>query len=241
MQPIFSDTLLSHYTSDFRLSSVSDIRGITILIKALVEELESGKIESLKEEEIKPRFINTFFGDILGYNYGNSNKWQLREEKKSVVDGTKPDAALGYFFIDAANDEVRAVIEIKDAKTDLDEKQSRPNKQTPVEQAFDYVSKAGGKCKWVIVSNIKEIRFYPSLDRSKCQVFFLKDLVNENKLKELLFLFHKDRFIKELEKSSTDKLFEQAKAIQPKDDKPIHIIDRSYNSLKRFEVFGFVD
>lgn len=241
MHPIFSDNLLSHYTSDFRLSSVTDIRGITLLIKDLVEELESGKIESLKEEEIKPRFINTFFGDILGFNYGNSNKWLLREEKKSVVDGTKPDAALGYFFVDAARDEVRAVIEIKDAKTALDEKQSRPNKRTPVEQAFDYVSKAGGKCKWVIVSNIKEIRFYPSLDRSKCQVFFLKDLVNENKLKELLFLFHKDRFIKELEKSLTDKLFEQAKAIQPKDDKPIHIIDSIYNSLKRFEGFGFVD
>lgn len=47
--------------------------------------------------------------------------------------------------------------------------------------------------------------------------------------------------IKELEKSSTDKLFEQTKAIQPKDDKPIHIIDIIYNSLKRFEGFGFVD
>lgn len=241
LTPIFSDNLLSHYTSDFRLSSVTDIRGITLLIKGLVEELESGKIESLKEEEIKPRFINTFFGDILGFNYGNSNKWQLRDEKKSVVDGTKPDAALGYFFVDAANDDVRAVIEIKDAKTDLDEKQSRSDKQTPVEQAFGYVSKAGGKCKWVIVSNIKEIRFYPSLDRAKCQMFFLEDLVNENKLKELLFLFHKDRFIKELDKSTTDKLFEQAKTIQAKDDKPIHIVDRIYNSLKRFESFGFVD
>jgi hypothetical protein len=238
---IFSDNLLSHYTSDFRLSSVTDIRGITLLIKGLVEELESGKIESLKEEEIKPRFVNMFFGDILGFNYGNSNKWQLRDEKKSVVDGTKPDAALGYFFVDATNDDVRAVIEIKDANTDLDDKQSRPDKQTPVDQAFGYASKAGGKCKWVIVSNIKEIRFYPSLDRAKCQVFFLKDLVNENKLKELLFLFHKDKFIKELEKSSTDKLFEQAKAIQPNEDKPIHIIDRVYNSLKRFEAFGFVD
>lgn len=241
LKSLFSDNLLSHYSSDFRLSNVTDIRGITLIVKGLVEELESGKIESLKEEEIKPRFINSFFGDILGFNYGNSNKWQLRDEKKSVVDGTKPDAALGYFFVDAANDDVRAVIEIKDAKTDLDEKQSRPDKQTPVEQAFSYVSKAGGKCKWVIVSNIKEIRFYPSLDRAKCQVFFLKDLVDENKLKELLFLFHKDRFIKEHDKSSTDRLFEQAKAIQPKDDKPIHIIDRIYNSLKRFEGFGFVD
>jgi len=241
MKTIFSDNLLSHYTSDFRLSSVTNIREITILIKGLIEELESGKIQVSKEEEIKPRFINTFFGDILGFNYGNPNKWQLKDEMKSTVDGTKPDAVLGYFFVDAKNNDVRAVIEIKDAKTDLDEKQSRPGQQTTVDQAFGYVSKAGGNCKWVIVSNIKEIRFYPSLDRSMCQVFFLKDLTNENKLRELLFLFHKDRFIKEQEKSSTDKFFEIAKIIQIKDDKPIHIIDKIYNSLKRFEGFGFVD
>lgn len=241
--PIFSDNLLSHYISDFRLSSVTDIRGITLLITGLVKELESGKLESLKEEEIKSRFVNTFFGDILGFNYGNSNKWQLREEKKSVTDGTKPDVALGYFFLDETKDDVRAVIEIKDATTDLDSPQKRPDKQTPIDQAFGYVSKAGGNCKWVIVSNIKEIRFYSSLDRSKFQLFLLKDLVNENKLKELLFLFHKDRFIKEdiKERSTTEKLFEQSKVILQQKDKPIHIIDKIYNSLKRFDGFGFID
>lgn len=89
MKPIFSEPLLSHYLSDFRLSSVK--------LKGLVEELKSGKIENAKEEEIKPRFIITFFGDVLGFNHGNSNWWQLKDEKKSAIDGTKPDAALGYF------------------------------------------------------------------------------------------------------------------------------------------------
>ncbi|MBN3583363.1 hypothetical protein JYB64_13275 [Algoriphagus aestuarii] len=240
-KPIFSEDLLSHYISDFRLSNITRIREISLLIKELVEEFESGKIESLKEEEIKSRFINTFFGDILGFNYGNSNNWRLRDEKKSIVDGTKSDAALGFFFVDRALDEVRAVIEIKDAKTSLDEKQARPNKQTPVEQAFDYASKSGGNCKWVIVSNIKEIRFYPSLDRSRCQVFFLKELVQEKKLKELLFLFHIDRFINKESKSSTDKIFILSKSIKISNDKPIHVLDKVYNSLKRFEGFGFVD
>ena len=241
MQPIFSENLLSHYMSDFRLSSVTDIRGISLLIKNYVEKLESGRIEKSKEEQIKHPFISDFFGKILGFNEGNSIEWQLDIETKSVSDGTKPDATLGFFSNLKSKKDVRAVIEIKDAETDLDEKQNRPIKQTPVDQTFGYVSKAGGNCKWVIVSNIKEIRFYPSLDRAKCQVFFLKDLVNENKLEELLFLFHKDRFIKELDKSSTDKLFEKAKVIQKKDDKPVHIIDRIYNSLKQFEGFGFVD
>jgi len=242
MTQIFSDNFLSNYNSDFRLSSVTNIRKITLLIKELVQELNSGKIESLKEEEFKSRFLNTFFGDILGFNYGNSNKWQLREEKKSMTDGTKPDAALGYFFVDLKKDDVRAVIEIKDATTGLDDKQSsRPDKQSPVDQAFSYASKAGGECKWVIVSNIKETRFYPSLDRSKCQVFHLNELKDEDKLKELLFLFHKDRFIKESEESPTDKLFKQSKKTIPEKDKSAHIIDKIYNSLKRFEGFRFVD
>ncbi len=238
---IFSENLLSHYTPDFRLSCVTDIRGITVLVKGLIDELESGKIDNAKEEELKPRFINTFFGDILGFNYGNPSKWQLRDEKKSVVDATKSDAVLGYFFVDSSRDDVRAVIEIKDAKTKLDEKQkNRSDKQTPIEQAFGYAPKTGGKCKWVIVSNIKETRFYSSNDMAKYQVFFLKDLAKEHKLKELLFLFHKDRFIKEFENSATEKLYVYSKTIQPKDDKPLHIIDKIYNSLKRFEGFGFV-
>ncbi len=241
LRPIFSDDLLSKFISDFRLSSVTNIREITLLVSGLLEEFESGKIESLKEEEIKSRFINTFFGDILGFNYGNSNNWRLRDEKKSIIDGTKPDAALGFFFVNRALDEVRAIIEIKDAKTSLDDKQARPKKQTPVEQAFDYASKAGGSCKWVILSNIKETRFYPSLDRSRCQVFFLKDLVQEKKLKEFLFLFHIDRFINRESRSSTDKIFELSKSIKIHNEKALHILDIVYSNLKRFEGFGFVD
>lgn len=241
--PIFSENFLSHYLVDFRLSSVTDIRGITLHIKRLIKELDAGKIDSLKEEEIKSRFVTVFFGDILGFNYGNSNKWLLREEKKSVVDGTKPDAALGYFFSESGKDDVRAIIEIKDASTKLEAAQKRDSKLTPIDQAFNYAAKMGGNCKWVILSNIKEIRFYSSLDRSRCQSFLLEELGNEDRLKELLFLFHKDRFIKEnlQEKSGTDKLFDRAKMISEESDKPIHIIDRIYNSLKRFEGFGFVN
>ncbi len=241
LKPIFSKSFLSTYSTDFTLSSVTDIRAIKIEISEWVKEIDSGKIQVAKEEEIKPRFINSFFGVILGFNYGNSTKWQLKYEKKSTIDGTKPDAALGYFFVNAMHDDVRVVIEIKNAKTDLDEKQNRPPQQTSVDQAFEYAPKMGGRCDWVIVSNIKEIRFYASSDRAKCQKFILKDLMDENKLKELLFLFHKDRFIKEKEKSSTDKLFELAREAPQKKQKPIHIIDKIYNSLKRFEGLSFVD
>lgn len=72
---------------------------------------------------------------------------------------------------------------------------------------FEYASKMGINCKWAIVSNFKETRFYSSKFQGSYQVFFLEDLADENKLKEILFLFHKDRFITKEERSSTDKLY----------------------------------
>lgn len=242
MKPIFSETYLSNYLDQFTLSSIADVRGKTLVLNALIGEFRSGKLALLKEEEIKSRFITSFFGDVLGFNYGNSGKWLLREEKKTVVDGTKPDAALGFFFQDRKKDDVRVVIEMKDVNTNLDEKKRRSNdNRSAVDQAFDYSSKMGGNCKWVIVSNMKEIRFYPSLDRSKCQTFLLDELSKEEKLKELLFLFHKDRFIKEQGYSNTDILFDRIKNGGGNVDRPLHILDRIYTMLKGFEGLRYVD
>ncbi|AIL46997.1 hypothetical protein [Elizabethkingia anophelis] len=240
---IFSEVFLSKFLYDFKLSTVPNIRRIKDVVDSLIKELESGKLSSLKEEEIKSRFVTSFFGDILSFNYGNANAWMLREEKKSLTDGTKPDAVLGYFYADKEKDEVRVVIEVKDANTKLDEKQKREKNISPVEQAFGYAHKTGGNCNWVIVTNINEIRFYSAQDSSCFQVYMLKELNDESKLKELLFLFHKDRFIKHdlLEKSNTDKLFELSKLKSKTEGEYLHIIDKMYYSLKRFEEFGFVD
>ena len=74
-------------------------------------------------------------------------------------------------------------------------------------------------------------------------MFYLKDLNNENTLKEFLFLFHKDRLVKQnhTEKSNTDKLFELTSLFQEKEsNSKAHVIDKVYYSLKRFEDFGFV-
>ena len=95
--PLFSNSFLSHYLSEFKLSNIPNLRLARNTIESLIEELNSGKLESLKEEEFKSRFLIEFFGDVLSFNYGNSNFWTLREEVKTKVDGTKPDGALGFF------------------------------------------------------------------------------------------------------------------------------------------------
>ncbi|HYF69956.1 MAG TPA: hypothetical protein VD884_17565 [Ohtaekwangia sp.] len=243
MEAIFSEDFVSRHIQEFRLSSIPGIRDKSLLLHSLIGELESGKLGLLKEEEVKSRFINQFFGDILGFNYGNSTRWLLREERKSNLDGTKPDAALGFFSLDDdLEGDVRAVVEMKSFNTDLGSKQNRTkDKRTPIEQAFSYAVKTGGNCKWVIVSNMREIRFYPSSNWGKCQKFYLADLKNEEKFRELLFFFHKDRFIKKDSASNTDILFELSKRVTPIAPTTFHIIDKLFNCLKPFDGFGYVD
>lgn len=244
MSQIFLNALLKDYYSNFKSSNVPNFNSKKAIIEDWVKELQSGKLDTLKEEEVKSRFINNLFGDVLDFNYGNSNYWSLREEAKTKSDGTKPDAALGYFTQDKRNDDVRVIIEIKDATTDLDKKQKREGNKSPLDQAFEYAPKMGGNCKWVVVSNFKEIRFYSSTDRNKYQKFLLENLLQNDSLKEFLFLFHKDKFISKQKKSSTDSLYEiSKKAIVKKSAKAKtkHILDDLYNCLFRFKGLGFVD
>lgn len=240
IQPLFTEDFLSNYIPNFKLSNVANIRLARNIIDGLIKELHSGKIENAKEEEFKSRYLNDFFGDILGFNYGNSNYWTLREEAKTNLDGTKPDGVLGFFSKHKDNNDVRAVIEIKDANIDLDKKQNRVDSKSPVTQAFEYATKMGVNCKWVIVSNFKEIRFYSSKFQGNYQVFFLEDLTNENKLKEILFLFHKDRFITKEERSSTDKFYEISLKKLKENEKPRHILDEIYSSLIQFKGLQYI-
>lgn len=244
MKQIFSKDLLEDYYSNFKSSNVPNFNTKKSIIEDWINELQSGKLDTLKEEEVKSRFINNLFGDVLDFNYGNSNYWLLREEAKTKSDGTKPDAALGYFTQDKRKDDVRVVIEIKDAATDLDKKQKREGNKSPVDQAFEYAPKMGGNCKWVIVSNFKEIRFYSSTDRNKYQSFLLENFSDNETLKEFLFLFHKDKFISKQKKSLTDSLYEVSKKLIVKKSakaKTKHILDDLYNCLFRFKGLGFVD
>ena len=237
---IFSPEYLNEYSSSFKISDVSGIGYKREIIQDWIEDLNCGKLDSLKEEEIKSRFLNEIFGEVLEFSYWNSRHWFLREETKSKVDGTKPDGTLGYFTKVKENDDVRAVVEIKDAKTNLDSKQKRDGNKTPVDQAFEYAPKMGGTCKWVIISNFKEIRFYAANDRTKYQVYFLADLLGDP-LREFLFLFQKERFISQSRKSKTDKFYDfvlDAKATNPLSK---HILDELYECLYKFKGLGFVD
>jgi hypothetical protein len=161
-------------------------------------------VDTTKETEHQESFLREFFVRILNYQAiagkkDNTIWW----ESGSVVDGKKPDGILGFNLVSYKSEsleleqagDVRVVIELKDSTVKLDAKQNRKEyKGTPVEQAFMYVAKVGGNCEFVIVSNFLETRIYKAGDESKCHVFKLEELANdEAKIKEFFFLLSKGR------------------------------------------------
>ncbi|WP_066834496.1 Eco57I restriction-modification methylase domain-containing protein [Rufibacter ruber] len=214
--PIFSKKYLETKTRHFQLSQYPDLTHKLDLILKWQAGIKSGKIVKQKEEELQSEFLNTFFGEVLEYVYSpEAPKWNLSKEHKSGTDSTKADGALGYFWLfgKERKADVRAVIELKDARADLDKPQNRLNdKRSPIEQAFSYVPKAGGNCKWVLVSNFLEIRLYHHADQSRYERFDVLRLHEEKELLRFLFLLHKDRLLLEHGEAATEQLFRERQA-----------------------------
>ncbi|MBO0360098.1 Eco57I restriction-modification methylase domain-containing protein [Hymenobacter sp. BT186] len=150
------------------------------------QAIASGYVRSHKEEALQAEFLNLLFGQVLGYEYQATTHRQLQLELKTLTDGTKPDGALGDFVAapgGSLGGPVRAVVELKDARTALDAKQrggaGKGRQETPVEQAFSYPSKFGGQCRWVLVSNFVELRLYAAQDQSRAEVFNLETLPDQ--------------------------------------------------------------
>ncbi len=161
--------------------------------------LLSGKFLQAKEEELQSLFLFRIFGDVLDYEYQNPNKWNLTIEQKTKFDSTKSDGAIGFFKVKTKKEienDIRAVIELKNARTSLDKPQNRKDfKGTPVEQAFMYANKTGDKCKWVIVSNFLEIRLYQANDINKYEKFDLFSISEINEFRRFYYLLSKEQLI----------------------------------------------
>jgi len=240
--PIFSDEFLEPYLENFRLEHLPGIFEKKEILKSWQEQLKSGKVAAMTEIELKSVFSSEIIGNVLGFNRGDPHRWGLREEFKVETDSSRADAAMGIFSIcdEEIDNEVRIVVEVKRPGTDLDKPQSRADtKNSPVEQAFLYATKAGSRIRWVIVTNFEAIRFYHASYQGECQTFFLKDLLEEKELKSFLFLFRQDQLMNRL-LSPTDKLY--AHRLMPRQQqKKLHILDDIYNSLYRFDELPFLE
>lgn len=171
--------------------------------------IDNRSVLTAKETELDGQFLTHFFRDILGFTDNRaSGAWTLTKNQTSQADSSVPDGVLGFFAMQGNESVSRvcAVIELKDASHDLDKAQKRQNdKRSPVEQAFSYAPKAGGACKWVIVSNYLELRLYHHSDQSKYERFELSRLTEAQEMKRLLFLMHRDNLLPLAENEATSR------------------------------------
>ena len=119
------------------------------------ESIRSNEIFKHNKSQIEGVFQSRIVEGLLGYQPAGGDGTQTYRPKQPMGKGTV-DIALGFF-----KDERRilAPFELKGADTrDLDAPMAGRNK-TPVQQAWEYANAVAGT-KWVLVSNMLEIRLY---------------------------------------------------------------------------------
>ncbi|ALF09542.1 Eco57I restriction-modification methylase domain-containing protein [Parageobacillus thermoglucosidasius] len=226
---IFNQKFLNDQLKHFSLTDIPDFEKKWKIIKNWNYSLEESNLSKTKEESLQGEFLNAIFTKVLDYpNRIGRKLWNIQQEQKTEIDSTKADGSLG-FFTDTIND-VRAVIELKDAQTDLDRKQKRANNLTPVEQAFSYQYKMK-KCQWVIVSNFKEIRLYHSSTMTEYERFLMKELAEDaEQFKKFYFLLNRNHLIERDGKSKIDLLYENNEKEQ---EKITNTFYQKYKNIRR--------
>lgn len=207
LNTIFNTKLLQNELDQFDVRTIPNYKQSLKLLHDWKMSIETSDINKTKEKSIQGRFFQDFFVKILGYKdrIGNS-EWSFMQEERTLMDGSTPDGVLGNFTPSIRD--IKVVIELKDGKTDLDKKQNRSNKVTPVEQAFSYAPKCGEGCKWVIVSNFKTIRLYHSNNQMEYEEFDVTKLHIAEEFKKFYYLLNSQNLISKSQKSIIDTLYE---------------------------------
>ncbi len=166
------------------------------------EHLNNYQSKVLKEQQNRGRFLSLLFERGLGFRPDGAvaadQPFTMREEQKTELDSDRPDASFGRFGGAAKESATYAVLELKDAGTDLDQKQGGAYGKTPVEQGFAYADKHT-HAEFILVSDFRRIRLYAREARQlKAWEFDFRRLGHEDKeaaLKELAFFLSPERLL----------------------------------------------
>lgn len=204
---IFNRKILRSKLNNINLEDIPNWKNKIDKIGKWKFSIDNSDLNKTKERQLQGKFLLDFFCDILDYKSQIGRRdWTFIQEEKTTFDATTPDGILGYFS--NSFKDTRVVIELKDATTNLDAKQKgRKLKLSPVEQAFSYTYKYNGKCKWVIVSNFKEIRLYSSTTMLEYEKFEVSDLVNKEEFKKFYYLLNESNLINPSVDSTIDTLY----------------------------------
>lgn len=125
-------------------------------LESWADMIRSGRIFALKEVALHGEFAAKIVEGVLGYHGPAGGAEYTVATEQAILRGSV-DLAFGRFG--GTTPEILAPFELKGADTrDLDAIMPGRNK-TPVQQAWEYAMNARG-VKWVLVSNMIEIRLY---------------------------------------------------------------------------------
>ncbi|MDX0451243.1 N-6 DNA methylase [Sinorhizobium medicae] len=125
-------------------------------LAAWAEMIGSGRVHSLKETALHGQFASQMVEGVLGYKGPTQGVEYSVATEQAILRGSV-DLALGRFG--NGRPQIIAPFELKGADTrDLDAIMPG-RKKSPVQQAWEYAMNAPG-VKWVLVSNMIELRLY---------------------------------------------------------------------------------
>lgn len=193
-------------------------------LEAWTEMIGSGRIHTLKEVALHGQFASKIIEDVLGYHGPAGGAEYTVATEQTILRGSV-DLALGRFG--GKIPEILAPLELKGADTrDLDAIMPGRNK-TPVQQAWEYAMNAPG-VKWVLVSNMIELRLYGFGEGTTAyEVFQLDRLTDPQEYARFMLLLSAENLLSgrtlDLLKQSraedrdiTDSLYEDYKALRLK-------------------------
>jgi len=193
-------------------------------LEAWAEMIATGRIYDLKEKALYGEFTSKLIEGVLGYRGPTSGAEYTVATEQAILRGSV-DLALGRFGGKKAD--IVAPFELKGAATrDLDAIMPGRNK-SPVQQAWEYAMNAPG-VKWVLVSNMVELRLYGFGEGTAAyETFRLERLVDPDEYARFMLLLSADNLLsghtldllKESrleDKDITEKLYDDYSALRVK-------------------------
>ena len=161
-------------------------------LDAWADMADSGRVYTLKETALHGELTSKIIEGVLGYHGPAGGADYTVATEQAILQGSV-DLALGRFG--GKTPEILAPFELKGAKTkDLDAIMPGRNK-TPVQQAWEYAMNARG-VKWVLVSNMIELRLYGFGEgTSAYETFQLDRLTDPDEYARFMLLLSADNLL----------------------------------------------
>jgi len=216
--PLFNDKILCAALHDFQSSPPSAEQ-----FNAAIEwasRASADNFELQNESQLEQEFNRVLLRDVLGYTARAPGSVGTMQVKQSVPGGTIVDVALGQFSDEEAS--IAAPLELKGPKVALD--RIMPGRaRTPVQQAWGYAMDVPG-ARWVLVSNMKELRLYAfGHGRQDYESFDLRKLDQAEELARLRLLLSAENLLS----GSTGTLLERSVSADKK------VTDELYTDYKK--------